>query len=64
MSEIFEIAYAAATNRLCLFTGTGLSKEVSIGSVPTWKGLLEALCNSLPDSEKLNFESYYNRKIY
>lgn len=53
MSEIFEIAYAAATNRLCLFTGTGFSKEVSNGTAPTWKGLLEELCNSLPNSEKV-----------
>ena len=53
MSEIFEIAYAAATNRLCLFTGTGFSKEVSNGSAPTWRGLLEALCDSLPNSEKI-----------
>lgn len=53
MSEIFEIAYAAATNRLCLFTGTGFSKEVSNGMAPTWKGLLEELCDILPNSVKL-----------
>ncbi|EFC1230541.1 SIR2 family protein [Escherichia coli] len=53
MSEIFEIAYATATNRLCLFTGTGFSKEVSNGAAPTWKGLLEELCNSVQNSNKL-----------
>lgn len=29
MSEIYEIAYAAANNRLCLFTGTGFSKALN-----------------------------------
>ncbi|MFV9173928.1 SIR2 family protein [Klebsiella oxytoca] len=53
MSELFEIAYAAATNRLCLFTGTGFSKEVSNNKAPTWQGLLEELCNGLPNAEKL-----------
>ncbi|WP_343463106.1 SIR2 family protein [Pantoea sp.] len=53
MNEIFEIAYAAATNRLCLFTGTGFSKEVSGGAAPTWQGLLETLCDGLPHSMAL-----------
>ncbi|MBD2782142.1 SIR2 family protein [Xenorhabdus sp. ZM] len=54
MSEMFEIAYAAATNRLCLFTGTGFSKAISDGDAPTWQGLLEKLCDFLPnDAEKL-----------
>ncbi|MCE0490927.1 SIR2 family protein [Pantoea sp. Mb-10] len=52
MSEIFEIAYAAATNRLCLFTGTGFSKAVSGGTAPTWQGLLEKLCDAIPNSAK------------
>lgn len=37
MSEYVELAYAAATSRLCLFTGTGFSKAVSNGEAPTWK---------------------------
>ena len=53
MSEIFEIAYAAATNRLCLFTGTGFSKAVTENNVPSWQGLLEKLCDLLPDSVEL-----------
>lgn len=53
LSEIFEIAYAAATNRLCLFTGTGFSKAVTENDAPSWQGLLEDLCDLLPDAAKL-----------
>ncbi len=45
MSEYFEIAYAAASNRLCLFTGTGFSKAVSGNTAPSWQGLLETICD-------------------
>ena len=53
MSEIFEIAYAAATNRLCFFTGTGFSKSVTNNGAPSWQGLLESLCDLLPDADEL-----------
>ena len=53
MSEIFEIAYAAATNRLCFFTGTGFSKAVTNNEAPSWQRLLEDLCDLLPDSDTL-----------
>lgn len=53
MSEFFEIAYAAATNRLCLFTGTGFSKAVSGNKAPSWQGLLEELCELLPNPEEM-----------
>ncbi len=49
MSEFFEIAYAAVSNRLCLFTGTGFSKAVSNNDAPTWQGLLESLCDLCND---------------
>lgn len=49
MSVYFEIAYAAATNRLCLFTGTGFSKAVTGNSAPSWQGLLEQLCDLFDD---------------
>lgn len=62
MSELFEIAYAAATNRLCLFTGTGFSKEVSNGDAPTWKGLLEELCDILPNTDKLKTSLFPKEK--
>lgn len=53
MSEIFEIAYAAATNRLCFFTGTGFSKAVTNNDAPSWQGLLEDICDLLPDADSL-----------
>lgn len=46
MSEYLEIAYAAAANRLCLFTGTGFSKALSANSAPGWQELLEAICDA------------------
>ncbi|MCB7147662.1 SIR2 family protein [Stenotrophomonas maltophilia] len=45
MSNYFEIAYAAASGKLCFFTGTGFSKAISGNSAPTWQGLLEDLCD-------------------
>lgn len=64
MSEMFEIAYAAATNRLCLFTGTGFSKAVSAGKAPTWQGLLEELCNFLPNHETLKKSLFPKDKLH
>lgn len=46
MSEYFEIAYAAASNRLCLFTGTGFSKALTNGDAPGWQQLLEQVCDA------------------
>ena len=45
MSEFFEIAYAAASEKLCFFTGTGFSKAVTNNNAPNWRGLLESLCD-------------------
>lgn len=53
MSEYFEIAYAAVSNRLCLFTGTGFSKAVSNGHAPSWQGLLEECCMLTPRGDDL-----------
>lgn len=53
MSEFFEIAYAAASSRLCLFTGTGFSKAVTKNEAPSWQGLLESICDITPKPEKL-----------
>ncbi|WNH51118.1 SIR2 family NAD-dependent protein deacylase [Stenotrophomonas oahuensis] len=53
MSDYFEIAYAAASDRLCLFTGTGFSKAVSGNSAPSWQGLLESVCALAPDPTTL-----------
>lgn len=49
MSEYFEIAYAAASKRLCFFTGTGFSKSVTGNQAPSWQELLETVCNLAPD---------------
>ena len=55
MSNYFEIAYAAASGRICLFTGTGFSKAVTANAAPNWQGLLEALCPLLgsPQGDQL-----------
>lgn len=45
MSVFFEIAYAAATNKLCLFTGTGFSKSITDGQAPSWQNLIKPLCD-------------------
>lgn len=49
MSSYFEIAYAAVSERLCLFTGTGFSKAITGNSAPSWQGLLEVICDELAD---------------
>lgn len=50
---MFEIAYAAASNRLCFFTGTGFSKGVTKNQSPSWQGLLEDVCDLLPNGDEL-----------
>jgi hypothetical protein len=54
LSEFFEMAFAAASNKLCFFTGTGFSKAISQNAAPSWQGLLEKLCEltSKPDELK------------
>ncbi|VVD99898.1 MULTISPECIES: SIR2 family NAD-dependent protein deacylase [Pandoraea] len=51
MSAFFEIAYAAASNSLCLFTGTGFSKAITNNKAPSWRELLEGCCDLLPDPD-------------
>jgi hypothetical protein len=53
MSEFFEIAYAAASGQLCLFTGTGFSKAVTENEAPSWQGLLESICDVTLDPPTL-----------
>lgn len=53
MSEFFEIAYAAASSKLCLFTGTGFSKAVTNNKAPSWQSLLESSCDLTPNPEGL-----------
>lgn len=49
---MFEIAYAAASNRICFFTGTGFSKAVTDKKAPSWQGLLEELIGLLPNAKE------------
>lgn len=53
LSEFFEIAYAAASSKLCLFTGTGFSKAATANEAPSWQGLLESVCSSASDPVSL-----------
>lgn len=53
LSAFFEIAYAAASNRLCLFTGTGFSKAITSNVAPSWQDLLFQVCDRLSDSARL-----------
>lgn len=53
MSAFFEIAYATATERLCLFTGTGFSKAITEDEAPSWQGLLELMCDELSDPKSI-----------
>lgn len=53
MSVFFEIAYAAVSKSLCIFTGTGFSKAVTEADAPSWQGLLEAMCDQCSNPDKL-----------
>ena len=58
MSEYFEIAYAIAAERLCLFTGTGFSKAITKNKAPGWQKLLEDCCDLLNDDKKIKAELF------
>ncbi len=60
---MFEIAYAAATNRLCFFTGTGFSKSVTDNNALSWQGLLENLCDLLPNADHIKESLFPEVKI-
>lgn len=62
MSEYFEIAYAAVSKRLCFLTGTGFSKAVTNGNAPSWQGLLEDVCDLLPNSSDIKDALFSNEK--
>lgn len=58
MSSIFEIAYAAASGRLCFFTGTGFSKAITNGTAPGWEELLKQACESIDGGERIAEELF------
>lgn len=62
MSYIFEIAYAAESDRLCFFTGTGFSKAVSDNTAPSWQGLLEDLCEHVSNGVELKKSLFPDNK--
>ena len=60
MSVYFEIAYAAAAKRLCLFTGTGFSMALTEGKMPNWQQLLESLCDEQLEGDELKLSLFPN----
>jgi hypothetical protein len=60
---MFEIAYAAASNRLCFFTGTGFSKAITDNGAPSWQGLLEDLCDLHPQGDAIKYSLFPNGEI-
>jgi hypothetical protein len=60
---MFEIAYAAASNRLCFFTGTGFSKAITDNNAPSWQGLLEDLCNLHPQGDAIKESLFPNGNL-
>ena len=44
------------------FTGTGFSKAVTNNGAPSWQGLLEDLCDLLPDAENLKDSLFPDNK--
>lgn len=57
-SEIYEIAYATASKRLCLFTGTGFSKSITDNKAPGWQSLLESMCNLTTQADELKLNLF------
>ncbi|MBW1667010.1 MAG: SIR2 family protein [Deltaproteobacteria bacterium] len=53
MYEYFEIAYALANESLCLFLGTGFSKQITDGKAPSWLELLQHCCDELGNPDPL-----------
>ncbi len=53
MSAFFEIAYAAASRRLCLFTGSGFSKAITENNALGREELLEKSCSSLANTKAM-----------
>jgi hypothetical protein len=47
MEYDYALAFALANNALCLFTGAGVSKHLTAGSMPDWRSLLEEACGTL-----------------
>lgn len=53
MQPYYELAYALASESLCLFVGTGFSKHLTGGAAPDWKTLLKQCCSALANPDQL-----------
>jgi hypothetical protein len=49
MDLYYDLAYSLANESLCLFLGTGFSKNITAGKVPSWAELLLMCSDSLTD---------------
>ncbi len=58
------LAFAAASNALCLFTGAGFSKNLSGGASPDWSELLEQMCDLLADRDNAKAQLTQARATY
>jgi len=58
MYDYFEIADALAGKSLCLFLGTGFSKQITGGKAPNWIELLKDCCDELEDPDSLKDELF------
>ncbi|HWX65716.1 MAG TPA: SIR2 family protein [Rhodanobacter sp.] len=58
------LAFAAASNALCLFTGSGFSKNLSGGTSPDWAELLAQLCDLLNDPGQAKAQLEQARATY
>lgn len=64
MEPYYELAYALASESLCLFVGTGFSKHLTKGQAPDWLTLLKTCCHSLQKGQDLIAELFpYDRPI-
>jgi len=62
MYDYFEIAYALASQSLCLFLGTGFSKHITDGDAPNWIELLQECCDELDDPDSIKDDLFPNDK--
>lgn len=62
MKPYYEIAYALASESLCLFVGTGFSKHITGGAAPDWMSLLKQCCKVLTNPDPLIEELFPSDK--
>lgn len=60
MNPYYELAYALASESLCLFVGTGFSKHITNNQAPDWKSLLIDCCSALNNPNQLTNDLFPN----